>query len=114
MRVYDLKPSCARLDSTTASSYGAVSEDGLLQLGYSTDHRPDLPQLKVMLATLDPLGMQLPTEVLSGERADDLSDVPAIAQVRACLTRSACCMGVMVKWIIMAQLEGSNAGTPTR
>jgi transposase len=84
VRVYDLKPSCVRLDSTTASSYGAVSEDGLLQLGYSTDHRPDLPQLKVMLATLDPLGMQLPTEVLSGERADDLSDVPAIAQVRAC------------------------------
>jgi transposase len=84
VRVYDLKPSCVRLDSTTASSYGAVSEDGLLQLGYSTDHRPDLPQLKVMLATLDPLGMQPPTEVLSGERADDLSDVPAIAQVRAC------------------------------
>src|SRR5216683_1517707 len=52
VRVYDLKPRCVRLDSTTASSYGAVSEDGLLQLGHSKDHRPDLPQLKVMLATL--------------------------------------------------------------
>ncbi len=85
VRVYDLKPRCVRLDSTTASSYGAVSEDGLLQWGHSKDHRPDLPQLKVMLATLDPLGMPLATEALSGERADDPLYLPAIARVRACL-----------------------------
>ena len=85
VRVYDLHAECVRLDSTTASSYGAVTEDGLLQLGHSSDHRPDLGQLKVMLATLDPLGMKLPTEVLSGERADDPLYVPAIARVRACL-----------------------------
>src|SRR5438128_6678824 len=88
VRVYDLHADCVRLDSTTASSYGAVSEDGLLQLGYSKDHRPDLGQLKVMLATLDPLGLKLPTEILSGERADDPLYLPAIARVRACLNRS--------------------------
>jgi transposase len=33
VRVYDVDPSCVRLDTTTASSYGAVSEEGLLQLG---------------------------------------------------------------------------------
>jgi transposase len=85
VRVYDLRPTCVRLDATTASSYGMVSEDGLLQLGPSSDHRPDLPQLKVMLATLDPLGLPLATEVLSGERADDPLYLPAIARVRACL-----------------------------
>src|SRR6266852_5059034 len=85
VRVYDLQADCVRLDSTTASSYGAVSEDGLLQLGHSKDHRPDLPQLKIMLATLDPLGLPLATEVLSGERADDPLYLPAIARVRACL-----------------------------
>ncbi len=85
VRVYDLQATCVRLDSTTASSYGAVSQDGLLQLGHSKDHRPDLPQLKVMLATLDPLGMPMATEVLSGERADDPLYRPAIARVRACL-----------------------------
>jgi transposase len=85
VRVYDLRSDCVRLDSTTASSYGSVSEDGLLQLGHSKDHRPDLPQLKVMLATLDPLGMPIATEVLSGERADDPLYLPAIARVRACL-----------------------------
>src|SRR5437763_12169479 len=88
VRVYDLHADCVRLDSTTASSYGAVNEDGLLQLGHSKDHRPDLPQLKVMLATLDPLGLPLATEVLSGERADYPLYLPAIARVRACLNRT--------------------------
>ncbi len=77
VRVYDLQADCVRLDATTASSYGAVSQDGLLQLGHSKDHRPDLGQLKVMLATLDPLGLPLATEVLSGERADDPLYLPA-------------------------------------
>ena len=87
VRVYDLRPNAVRLDSTTASSYGAVSEDGLLQLGHSKDHRPDLPQLKVMLATLDPLGLPLATEVLPGQRADDPLYLPAIARVRTCLNK---------------------------
>jgi len=87
VRVYDLRPGSVRLDSTTASSYGAVSEDGLLQLGHSKDHRPDLPQLKVMLATLDPLGLPLATEVLPGQRADDPLYLPAIARVRMCLNK---------------------------
>ena len=82
LRVYDLSAERVRLDSTTASSYGSVTEDGLLQFGYSKDHRPDLPQLKVMLASLDPLGMPLVTQVLSGEQADDPLYVPAIQQVR--------------------------------
>jgi len=34
VRVYDVDPSCVRLDSTTASSYAAVSEEGLLQWGH--------------------------------------------------------------------------------
>jgi transposase len=87
IRVYDLHPGGVRLDTTTASSYGAVSEEGLLQLGHSKDHRPDLPQLKVMLATLDPLGLPLATEVLPGQRADDPLYLPTIARVRACLKK---------------------------
>src|SRR2546425_407100 len=85
VRVYDLRAGCVRLDTTTASSYAAVSEEGLVQLGHSKDHRPDLPQLKVMLATLDPVGLPLATEVLSGQRADDPLYLPTIARVRACL-----------------------------
>jgi len=82
IRVYDLKPSCVRVDGTTVSRYGTVSEDGLLQFGHSKDHRPDLPQLKVMQSVLDPLGLPVATQVVSGEKADDPLYVPAIAQVR--------------------------------
>src|SRR5438874_6835215 len=82
LRVYDLPATCVRIDTTTASSYAQVNKHGLLQLGHSKDHRPDLPQLKLVLASLDPLGMKLPTEVLSGEHADDPVYLPIIARVR--------------------------------
>jgi transposase len=85
LRVYDLRPSRVRLDSTTASGYWEVTDDGLFQFGHSKDHRPDLPQVKVMLATLDPLGLPIATDVLSGARADDPLYLPAIARVRASL-----------------------------
>src|SRR5437870_7628200 len=81
VRVYDLKSKRVRVDSTTASGYWTVTEEGLFQLGYSKDHRPDLPQLKVMLSALDPLGLPVATQVVSGERADDRLYLPAIAQV---------------------------------
>jgi transposase len=81
VRVYNLKQSRVRVDSTTASGYWTVTEDGLFQFGHSKDHRPDLPQLKVMLSTLDPLGMPLATQVVSGELADDPLYIPAIQQV---------------------------------
>ena len=85
LRVYELRPERVRLDSTTLSGYWEVTEDGLFQFGHSKDHRPDLPQVKVMLATLDPLGLPLATDVLSGQRADDPLYLPSIARVRASL-----------------------------
>jgi len=85
VRVYNLKPTRVRVDSTTASGYWTVTQEGLFQLGYSKDHRPDLPQLKVMLSALDPLGLPVATQVVSGERADDLLYLPAIEQVSTSL-----------------------------
>jgi transposase len=81
IRVYDLKPKRVRVDSTTASGYWTVTEEGLFQLGDSKDHRPDLPQLKVMLSALDPLGLPVATQIVSGQRADDRLSLPAIAQL---------------------------------
>jgi transposase len=71
VRVYDLSTARVHVDSTSASVYATVSEGGLFQFGHSKDDRPDLPQVKVMQAVLDPLGMPLATDVVSGERADD-------------------------------------------
>jgi transposase len=83
LRVYTLPSRCVRIDSTTASGYWQVTAEGLFQFGHSKDHRPDLPQVKVVVASLDPLGMPLATQVLSGEKADDPLYIPAIDEVRA-------------------------------
>jgi transposase len=84
-RVYDLRPQRVRVDSTTASGYWTVTKEGLFQFGHSKDHRPDLAQLKVMMSALDPMGMPVATQVVSGERADDKLYIPAIQQVSASL-----------------------------
>src|SRR5215471_10091492 len=87
VRVYDLSPARVHVDSTSASVYAAVSAGGLFQFGHSKDERPDLPQVKVMQAVLDPLGMPLATDVVSGERADDPLYMPCIARVQASVGR---------------------------
>ncbi len=86
--MYDLKGNLIRLDSTSGSGYWEVNQGGLFQFGHSKDHRPDLPQFKVMLATFDPLGLAVGIQVPSGEKADDPLYIPAIDQVRQNLGRS--------------------------
>jgi transposase len=84
LRVYDLgQPSQPiRIDSTSAKTYAEVDAQGLFQLGHSKDHRPDLPQVKISLSTLDPLGLPLTTTVVSGNCADDPLYVPEIKRVQ--------------------------------
>ena len=86
VRVYRLTPERVRLDSTTASVYAGDDEAAVLfQRGHSKDHRPDLRQLKVMLAALDPLGVIVGAEVVPGNRADDGLYVPMIQRLQASL-----------------------------
>lgn len=87
IRIYDLDTRLVRLDATTAYSYGQVTKDGLLQFGHSKDHRPDLPQLKINLSSLDPLGLPLTATITSGQQADDPLYVPEIERVRETLQR---------------------------
>ena len=82
VRVYDLSVETVRLDTTTASSYRAPTTDGLFQFGHSKDYRPDLPQVKISQAALDPLGLPVSTTVVTGNRADDPLYVPEIQQVQ--------------------------------
>lgn len=83
IRVYELKGGPIRLDSTTASVHHETEGTLLFRRGHSKDHRPDLPQLKVMLGALDPLGMPIATLVVSGNDADDGLYVPAVRRSRA-------------------------------
>jgi transposase len=88
LRVYNLSPERVRVDATTVKSYGRVTKEGLWQFGHSKEHRPDLPQLKVNLSVLDPLGLPLTTTVVQGNCADDPLYVPEIQRVQASLEQN--------------------------
>ena len=65
--VYTLLQDVLRCDATTVLGAHDVTEGGLVQFGHSKDD-PTRPQIKVMMSSLDPLGMPLATDVLSGTR----------------------------------------------
>jgi transposase len=79
--VHALPQDVIRCDATTVSGDHEVTAGGLLQFGHSKDD-PMRPQIKVMMGSLDPLGMPLATDVLSGERADDGFYLPIIERIR--------------------------------
>ena len=80
LRVYELKAERVRLDATTVSGHHCGGEESLFQYGHSKDD-PTLRQVKVMMAALDPLGLPLVTQVVSGEKADDPLYLPAAKRV---------------------------------
>jgi transposase len=81
IEVYDLSQDVIRCDATTVSGDHKVTEGGLVQFGHSKDD-PARPQIKVMMGSLDPLGMPLATDVLSGERADDGLYIPIMERIQ--------------------------------
>jgi transposase len=81
IEIDDLAKHVIRCDATTVSGAHEVTEGGLVQFGHSKDD-PTRPQIKVMIGSLDPLGMPLATDVLSGERADDGLYIPLIQRIR--------------------------------
>jgi len=87
VRVYHLTPRQVRVDMTTVSGHHDGPADGLFQFGKSKDD-PRLRQVKVALATLDPLGLPLATEVVAGNCADDPLYTPLIARVQAMLAQT--------------------------
>jgi transposase len=87
IEVYALSQDVIRCDATTVSGAHEVTAGGLGQFGQSKDD-PTRPQITVMMGSLDPLGMPLSTEVLSGERADDGLDIPLIERMRTGLNKT--------------------------
>jgi transposase len=80
LQVYALTPERVRLDATTVSGYHLGGNDSLFQFGHSKDD-PALRQVKVMMATLDPLGLPLVADVVAGSHADDPLYRPAVDRV---------------------------------
>jgi transposase len=73
--VYEIPLECVRLDSTTSYGYHSTEPDGVMQLGHSKDHRPDLPQIKLMAAAAQPSGLLL------------ASAIPATPPTTRCMSR---------------------------
>jgi transposase len=62
---YPLPQDMSRCDTTTVSGTHEVTEEGLRQCGHSTDD-PTRPPITVIRGSLDPLGMPLTTDAVSG------------------------------------------------
>lgn len=83
--VYALPVERVRLDATTSCGFHTVTDDGLMQLGHSKDHRPDLAQFKLMAAVAEPTGLFLAGDVHPGNAADDPLYLPLYRRVRTLL-----------------------------
>jgi len=78
INVYNLNTSteAIRLDAMITQSFRKAEGD--FQFGHSKQHRSDLPQLKTMIATLDPIAMPLYSLTVAGNSADDPLYMPVI------------------------------------
>lgn len=92
MRVYRLgaEPT-VRLDATTGTVNHDPDSHPLFQVGKAKNGQYET-QYKLMLASLDPLGLPLAVDVVSGERADDPLYLPCYQRVKQVLSES----GVLV------------------
>lgn len=86
-QVYELPLECLRLDASTTYGYHEISADGIMQLGHSKDHRPDLPQLKLMAAAAQPTSQLIACDIVPGNCADDPLYLPLIHRLRSQLQR---------------------------
>lgn len=75
--VYELPTEVIWCDATMVAVGHEVVEGGLVQFGYSKDD-PSRSQIKLMTASLDPLGLPLATDVVSGDQADDGLYIPLL------------------------------------
>jgi transposase len=85
--VYEIPIECVRFDSSTSCGYHSTEPDGIMQLGHSKDHRPDLAQIKLMAAAVQPSGLLLASDIHPGNAADDPLYIPMIQRVRRQLGR---------------------------
>lgn len=83
LRIYELRAEVVRLDSANATSFR--EPDALFRHGVRKKHQAELPQLKVMLACLDPIGLPLSCYTVAGNQADDQLYLPVLQQAQQSL-----------------------------
>ncbi len=92
LRVYRLgEEATVRLDATTGTVNHDPDKHALFQVGKAKNGQYET-QYKLMLASLDPLGLPLAVDVVSGARADDPLYLPCYLRVKRVLAED----GVLV------------------
>jgi transposase len=88
LRVYRLgKEPIVRLDATTGTVNHDPDNHALFQVGKAKNGQYET-QYKMMLAGLDPLGLTLAVDIVSGDRADDPLYLPCYRRVKQVLPES--------------------------
>ena len=82
IRVYDLETGVIRLDATVGTVHHAQENPTLFRVG-KAKNGSYATQFKVMLASLDPLGLPLVVDVEPGNRADDPLYIPSYQRAKA-------------------------------
>ena len=92
LRVYQLKEDpTVRLDATTGTVNHNPDDHTLFKVGKAKNGQYET-QYKMMLASLDPMGLPLVVDIVSGNRADDPLYLPCYRRVKQVLPES----GVLV------------------
>lgn len=85
IRVYRLEDDpTVRIDATTGTVYHDPANHTLFKIGKGKDGNYAI-QFKLMLASLDPLGLTLAVDVVAGDRADDPLYVPCYLRIKQVL-----------------------------
>ena len=88
LRVYKLKKEkVVRLDATVGGVYHDPQQHKLFQVGKNKQGEYET-QFKLMLASLDPLGLLLAIDVAAGNRADDPLYVPCYQRAKEMLAKN--------------------------
>lgn len=80
IRLYELPTQTARVDSVNVPAYREVEAGGLFQFGHRKAHQPNLPFMKMMLVSLDPLALPITSLIVDGKRSDEPLYIDAIKQ----------------------------------
>jgi len=86
--VIDMPLETIRLDSTTSYGYHAPLENGLMQLGFSKDDKPQLAQLKIMAGVEGTTGALIAHDTISGNMNDDILYLPLYKRIRKMLSKT--------------------------
>jgi len=81
LRVYRLKPETVRFDATVGTVGHNPAEHTLFKVGKAKSGSYET-QFKMMLASLDPLGLPIAVDITPGNVADDLLYVPIYQRVK--------------------------------